>query len=153
MNGSSITMTTTEWQRHYDELVSLLTSRTGQSGGQAWEPTLDRRIAELRSTLARAVPCPAEDAPHGTVTLGSSVTVRWQDGLEETYRIVPPENATTLDGMISYQSPVGQAVYGRRAGQRVAVATPVGPDPIEIVAVADPAVPAPALDLRVDAAV
>ena len=153
MNGLSITMTAAEWRRHHDELVSLLESLRTRNGGRPWEPAVDRRIAELRSTLARAVPCPAEDAPHGTVTLGSNVTVRWQDGFEETYRIVPPDAVTTFDRVISYQSPVGQAIYGRRSGEQVAVDTPVEPEPIEIIAIFGPVTTAPAIDQRVNATV
>ena len=134
MNGLTVALTAAEWQRHHDELLELLARRTG-------EPAVDRRIAELRGTLARAVPAIGDDLPPGAVALGSRVAVRWSDGVMETYQVVAPDEVVSRDGLISYQSPVGQAVLGRRAGERVAVATPSGREAIEILGVECPAPP------------
>ena len=131
MNGLTVALTAAEWQRHHDELLEFLASRTG-------EPAVERRIAELRTTLALAVPAIGNDLRSGAVGLGSRVTVRWPDGVEETYRMVEPEAVVSREGLISYRSPVGQAVFGRRTGVRVGVATPAGPEPIEIMAVEAP---------------
>ena len=71
-----------------------------------------------------------------TIGLGSKVTLRSDDGEEETWILVSPQEANTLDGTISTQSPVGQALVGRRAGDSATVRTPSGAIVYTVVAVA-----------------
>jgi transcription elongation factor GreA len=84
----------------------------------------EARIAELEQTLARATL--VEKPTGGVVGLGSTVTLRGDDGLEESWTLVRPEEANTLEGCISTESPVGRVLLGRRAGDAVTVATPGG---------------------------
>jgi transcription elongation factor GreA len=84
----------------------------------------DARIHELEFLLNKA-----EDvAPpeRGRVGLGSSVTIRSDDGEEETWRLVSPEEADTRIGAISTDSPVGHALMGRKKGDITTVETPAG---------------------------
>ncbi len=84
----------------------------------------DARIHELRYTLERAE---IIDRPTGdTVGLGSIVTIRSDDGEQETWRLVSPEEADSRDGTISTDSPVGHALMDCRAGSSAAVTTPGG---------------------------
>ncbi len=84
----------------------------------------EARIAELEMTLARAIEI--EKPTGGVVGLGSKVTLRGDDGLEEVWLLVRPEEANTLDGSISTESPVGRAVLGCREGDTPVVQTPAG---------------------------
>jgi transcription elongation factor GreA len=60
------------------------------------------------------------------VDIGSFVTVR-EDGSEaETYRIVGSAEADPLDGKISNESPIGQALLGAKVGDEVVAETPGG---------------------------
>ena len=60
------------------------------------------------------------------VDIGSVVTVR-EDGFdEETYRIVGSAEADPLDGKISNESPIGQALLGAKPGDQIVAATPGG---------------------------
>jgi transcription elongation factor GreA len=87
--------------------------------------SLEARIYELEQTLDRAEIIQREDGDDA-VGLGSKVTLRSDDGEEETWILVSPQEANTLDGTISTQSPVGQALVGCRAGDSATVRTPSG---------------------------
>ena len=86
---------------------------------------LEARVHDLEQTLERAEVI-APDASSETADLGSTVTLRSDDGEEETWVLVSPEEANTLDGTISTESPVGHALFRRRAGDSVTVSTPSG---------------------------
>ena len=85
---------------------------------------VDARIRELEQTLRQAVL--VEAAGDGTVGLGSRVTLRDGDGVEETWTLVSPQEANAVAGTISTGSPVGRAVLGCRIGDSPTVRTPVG---------------------------
>ena len=96
--------------------------------------SLDARIHELEQTLDRAAVI-QRDETDGVVGLGSKVTIRSDDGEEETWILVSPQEANTLDGTISTQSPVGKALIGCRAGDSATVRTPSGAIEFTVVAV------------------
>lgn len=60
------------------------------------------------------------------VELGDHVSIRLDDGTEETYVVVHGVEAVVDDARISVESPLGQALLGRRVGDTVEVAVPVG---------------------------
>lgn len=93
----------------------------------------EARITELEQTLARATL--VEKPTGGIVGLGSRVTLRGDDGVEETWTLVRPEEANTLEGCISTESPVGRAVLGCRIGDTPSVTTPAGPMTMTILSV------------------
>ncbi len=84
----------------------------------------DARIHELEFLLVKAedIDPPAK----GVVGLGSSVTIRSDDGEEDTWRLVSPQEADTRVGAISTDSPVGHALMGRKVGDTTSVETPAG---------------------------
>lgn len=96
--------------------------------------SLEARIYELEQTLERAEVIQREDGAE-TIGLGSKVTLRSDDGEEETWILVSPQEANTLDGTISTQSPVGEALIGRRVGDSATVRTPSGTIVYTVVAV------------------
>ena len=93
-----------------------------------------RRVDELEAMLRNAVIIDETAAPSGVVGLGSKVTVDF-DGDEETYTIVGAIEAKPTAGLISNESPIGQALLGKRVGQTAQVATPVGMTPVKILRV------------------
>jgi transcription elongation factor GreA len=97
--------------------------------------SLEARIFELEQTLDRAEIIQRQDGD-GVVGLGSTVTLRSDDGEEETWILVSPQEANSLDGTISTQSPVGRAVVGCRAGDSATVPIPGGSMVYTVVAVA-----------------
>jgi transcription elongation factor GreA len=97
--------------------------------------SLEARIHELEQTLERAEII-SRDAGSDLIGLGSKVTLRSDDGEEETWVLVSPQEANTLDGTISTESPVGQSLVGRRAGDSATVRTPSGAIVYTVVSVA-----------------
>ena len=98
---------------------------------------LERRIATLEAQLARAeIVAPAND---GRAGIGSVVRVRAGDGATFDYELVGPLESDVARGRVSITAPMGQALLGRRAGNRVEVEAPRGPLPLEVVAVGRPA--------------
>ncbi len=87
--------------------------------------SLEARIFELEQTLDHSEIIQRQDGDE-VVGLGSTVTLRSDDGEEETWILVSPQEANTLDGTISTESPVGHALIGRRAGESATVQTPGG---------------------------
>lgn len=84
---------------------------------------LDARITDITTRLRQA-----DDAgppPAGVIGVGSSVTVRFDDGAEQTVQI--GEVAEGLDSsLVTADSPLGRALMGRRAGESVSYETPDG---------------------------
>jgi transcription elongation factor GreA len=88
---------------------------------------LEGRIRELDHMLSRAQIIDDEsNGDHKEVRVGSSVTVKFDDGDEETYTIVGSAEARPRDGRISNESPIGSALLGKKLRQKVSVETPSG---------------------------
>ena len=86
--------------------------------------TVDFRIEELDRMLAHA-----EVLDHvvgDSVVLGSVVSLKDGDDVEETWTLVDPAEADTRNGSISTDSPVGRVLMGKRVGESVTVETPAG---------------------------
>lgn len=60
----------------------------------------------------------------GTIHVGS--TVELKNGKSVTYKVVGPVEADPLEGKISNESPIGAALMGKKAGDRVTITTPKG---------------------------
>jgi transcription elongation factor GreA len=96
---------------------------------------LEGRIQQIEATLRNAVVI-ERDGPSDEVAFGTHVTVVEQ-GVEEeeTFRIVGPVEADPIKGNVSNESPLGQALIGRRVGDTVTVEAPVGEIVFQIVAI------------------
>jgi transcription elongation GreA/GreB family factor len=95
---------------------------------------LERRLAALEERLRNAELIEA-DATDGCVGIGEDVRVRdLASGEIHDYRIVGRGEAEPGSGRISYRSPIGSALLGRRAGDRVVVAAPRGRLRLEVLA-------------------
>ncbi len=61
------------------------------------------------------------------VELGTTLKAkRLTDNLEQTFTIVGSEEADLAAGKISYLSPIGSSLLGKKKGEEVAVHTPKG---------------------------
>jgi transcription elongation factor GreA len=86
---------------------------------------LETKILKLRERLTSAVVVEGEAGSHAR--FDSEVKLRDEvTGKEVTYRLVGATEANLADGKLSIESPVAQAIVGRSAGEKVAVATPRG---------------------------
>jgi len=87
---------------------------------------LEGRIREIRNILNNAQMIQEEQTDHREVRVGSSVTIRYEDGEEEEWMIVGAAEANPRKGKISNESPIGSALLGKKPRQKVAVTTPSG---------------------------
>jgi transcription elongation factor GreA len=97
---------------------------------------LETKIARLREKIADAVI--VEEGPAGAtgvVGLGSTVVVRDQHGVEQTWRIVSSHDADAREGLLSAESPVAVALLGRPPGEQISVSLPKGSRIFTIVSV------------------
>lgn len=86
---------------------------------------VEGRIAEIEDILLNAdIIKPGKK--NGTVQVGSTVELS-VNGKNVTYTIVGPVEADPLEGKISNESPIGQALLGKKTGEEVAIETPKGP--------------------------
>ena len=81
---------------------------------------IEGRIEEIESTLKMAKVIDARNNASGEVGVGSTVIVDGT-GREVTYQIVGSNEASPEEGRISNESPLGVALMGCRAGDRVVV--------------------------------
>ena len=87
---------------------------------------IEGEILEIEEKLKYAVII-KETAKKGTVSLGSKVDLVDEDlGEKMTYEIVGTTEADVELGRISNESPIGNALLGRKAGDVIKVAVPAG---------------------------
>lgn len=84
---------------------------------------LETRVAEIEEILQNATIITASDS--STVVLGSVVELK-NDEKTVVYTVVGPVEADPLEGKISNESPIGQALMGKAVGDEVAISTPKG---------------------------
>ncbi len=85
---------------------------------------LDGRITELEEVTKNAVVVNGNGNGDG-VSLGTKVTLK-VGGSEQTFHIVGEWEADPAEKKISHTSPLGQALIGKRKGDRVEVEAPAG---------------------------
>lgn len=84
----------------------------------------ERRIMELENEI-RTSEVSSFDKKSKVVQMGSRVKVKF-NGDEQELGIVGSNETDPLSGKISNESPIGQALMGKSAGEKVKVATPTG---------------------------
>lgn len=111
--------------------IQELTSDGDVSDNSEYEETkeelviVEARMREIQHILRRAKVV-ARDESSDVVQFGSTVTISDEFGETDTWTIVSPQEANTLHGTISTESPVGAAVMGKQVGDSVVVTTPGG---------------------------
>ena len=87
---------------------------------------IEGEIQEIENKLKYAVII-KDGAKKGVVSLGSKVDILDNDTNElMTYEIVGTTEADVEIGRISNESPIGNALLGRKAGETLTVSVPVG---------------------------
>ena len=87
---------------------------------------VEGRIMTVRAMIRNAEII-EDNGPSDVVRLGSRVTVV-EEGLEEpeVYHIVGSAEVDPLNGRVSNESPIGQALMGQRVGETVSYQAPAG---------------------------
>ena len=87
---------------------------------------IEAQIYDLEDRLARAVVIDPTTLSGDKVVFGGTVKLLDEDDKPVTYQIVGQTEADARVGRISYSSPLGRALIGRRVGEEVEVTTPSG---------------------------
>jgi len=88
---------------------------------------LEHRISLLQEKLRRARVIKDSEIDTERVSIGSTVTLRDEEtGEILIYTLVGSAEADPSKARLSNESPVGQAIMGRRAGDEVTVPVPAG---------------------------
>ena len=88
---------------------------------------LESRIATIEEKLRSATVVDAKDLSNDVVQVGSIVKVKdGQSGKSETYSIVGSAEANPAEKKLSNESPVGRALIGHKAKDKVTVQLPNG---------------------------
>ena len=86
---------------------------------------IEGRILEVEHMLAQArIIEPGEST--GVVDIGNTVVVKQDGKKRETFTIVGAAEANPKNGLISNESPLGQALLGHQVGDEVEVDAPAG---------------------------
>lgn len=86
---------------------------------------LETRIFELEEFLKNTRVIDEQATSDGVARVGSTITIE-VNGKERVFHIVGSEEADPAHGKISNESPIGSALLGSRAGDKVPVTTPAG---------------------------
>jgi transcription elongation factor GreA len=97
---------------------------------------LEHRISVLQEKLRRARVIKDSEIDTEKVSVGSTVTLRDKKaGDVRIYTLVGSAEADPMKARLSNESPVGQAIIGKKVGDVVTVPVPVGALDLEILAI------------------
>lgn len=97
---------------------------------------VESRIAEIEEILLNANLIKGSTGKAGKVGLGVKVDLEADNKKKVSYTIVGSVEADPLEGRISDESPIGQALMGKKVGESVSIKTPSGAASYTIVAIA-----------------
>ena len=83
-------------------------------------------IADIEGKLSRAQIIDPKDLSGDKVVFGATVTLLDEDDKPVKYQIVGETEADATRGRISYNSPIGRALIGRKVEEEVEVSVPAG---------------------------
>lgn len=113
--------------------VAVRIHKTSESGGvmdnadfegaKSEQAFVEGRILDIENLLSTAV-VTSHDRKSKTVEIGSTVTVETEQHKKQDYIVVGSAEASPMEGKISNESPIGQALFGHKVGNVVQVKTP-----------------------------
>lgn len=99
---------------------------------------VEGRITTIEKMLRLSVIIDSNSVAKDEVSLGKTVTfIELPDGDEETYTIVGGAEANPLEGKISNDSPMAQALIGKKLNDEVSIDSPGGAYTVKIVTITD----------------
>ena len=103
-----------------------LSENADYSAAKEDQAFVEGRILELENILANVKIIDNLVRVHGVVNIGSTVTIQEENFEPEVYMIVGSQEADPFEGKISYQSPIGSALYSKHLGDIITAETPNG---------------------------
>lgn len=107
-----------------------LSENAGYHSAKEDQTFLESRIAQIQEILKNAV---IKDENTSDKVDISSVVVVSSNNQTFTYTLVGPSESNPVEGKISYQSPIGNALMGKKIGDSVSVETPLGSTDYKII--------------------
>ena len=96
---------------------------------------VESKITELEKMVENAVVIKEVDTDK--VSIGTSVKIEYvDDGETESYMVVGSKEADPFENKISNESPIAQAIMGKKIGDVVSVASPNGQYSVKILEIA-----------------
>lgn len=96
---------------------------------------VESKIAELEKMVENAVVIKEVDTDK--VSIGTSVKIEYvDDGETDSYMVVGSKEADPFENKISNESPIAQAIMGKKIGDVVSVASPNGQYSVKILEIA-----------------
>jgi transcription elongation factor GreA len=93
---------------------------------------VETRISEIEDILQNAEIIKSRS--NSKVDLGNRVELKTQDSTV-IYTVVGPVEADPLEGKISNKSPIGEALFGKKVGEKVEIKAPKGSTTYEITSI------------------
>lgn len=103
------------------EFGDLAENAEYQSARQEQEK-LEARISEIEHILLNVEIIAKPRGGNSIVQVGSTVTLK--NGATKKFQVVGTVEADPLNGKISDESPIGQALLGKKLGEKVEIVTP-----------------------------
>ncbi len=94
---------------------------------------IDRRLRFLASRIEAAKIIDPTTMQSSKVQFGATVITQNEDGIQKTWKIVGQDELNTLQGLISWLSPIGKGLIGKSRGEEVTIQTPQGEVNLEII--------------------
>lgn len=121
-------------QLEYARSLGDLSENAEYQEAREMQASVEERIQKLEGILKNAKIVRAGKSD--TVGMGSTVSVqKVGEGDKHAYTIVGAEEADMLKGMISYHSPLGAALMGKKKGDEFSFHTPKGAQKYKILKV------------------
>ncbi|MFN2201462.1 MAG: transcription elongation factor GreA [Caldilineaceae bacterium] len=113
-----------------------ISENAGYDEAKTTQGFLEGRIREIESIVNNAQIIEQNGNGSNGIGIGHTVVVQ-EDGsdMQETYTIVGSAEASPAEGRISNESPIGQALLGKKVGDSVSVASPGGTIVFEILSI------------------
>lgn len=90
----------------------------------------EARIADLEEIVHRAVVVEADEGSNAVARLGASLELEGDNGESHVFHLVGTHEADILENRISDESPLGQNLVGKQAGDEVRM--PVGDETYKV---------------------
>ncbi len=102
-----------------------LTENAEYESAREEQASVEGRIAELEELMKRAKVVESNKKRPKKIEVGCKVRVHLEEKDEE-FQIVGAPEADPAGGKISHESPLGQALLGKKVGDKIEVDAPVG---------------------------
>lgn len=96
---------------------------------------IDRRIRFLTQRLDAAVVVDVTTISSEKVQFGATVEIIDEEGSKKSYTIVGIDELDTGRGRISWQSPIGRSLLGKKVGDEVLIKVPAGELTYEVISI------------------